>query len=324
MKKAYYITKEGIIKRKENTIYFINRQERTILPINKIYAIYTINSVTVSSQALKLLSDRGIEIHFLNKFGFYEGSYYPRKHLISGTLLVKQVEHFIDKKERSILAKKFVEGSMKNMLRNLTTYRLQDEYEKIANIGDNLSKVNKIVEIMNIEGRIREIYYNLFDKVTPKNLDFEKRSRRPPLNPLNALMSFGNTLMYSTVLSEIYHTQLNPTISYLHSPSERRFSLALDIAEIFKPIVIDRLILLLVNKKMIQKKHFDESFNYSILNEKGRTIFIQQYDKKLQETIKHRKLNKNISYRRLIRLELYKLIKHLMGAQEYKPFVIWW
>ena len=138
------------------------------------------------------------------------------------------------------------------------------------------------------------------------------------------MISFGNSLVYTTVLSEIYKTQLNPLISFLHEPGERRFSLALDIAEIFKPLLSDRIIFALMNKNMITEKHFDKQMNYCYLSEAGRKIYLQEYDTKLKTTIKHRQLKKSVSYRHLIRLECYKIIKHILGEKEYEPFKIWW
>ncbi|MDO5852266.1 MAG: type I-B CRISPR-associated endonuclease Cas1b, partial [Methanobacteriaceae archaeon] len=187
-----------------------------------------------------------------------------------------------------------------------------------------LYSVGNIPEIMNIEGRIHSEYYQKFDEIIPSDFKIEKRTRQPPENMMNALLSFGNSLMYSTVLSEIYRTQLNPTVSYLHEPLERRFSLALDLSEIFKPIFIDRLIFYLVNKKMITENSFDKELNYCMLNKKGKNTFIKEYDKKLKTTIKHKTLNRKVSYKRLIRLEAYKLKKHIIGIKKYEPFVIWW
>ena len=138
------------------------------------------------------------------------------------------------------------------------------------------------------------------------------------------MISFGNSLLYSTVLSEIYHTQLNPTISYLHEPFERRFSLALDLAEIFKPLIVDRTIFSLVNRGVIGKEDFRRELNGVLLSENGKKKFLKAYGEKLETTIKHRKLGRNVSYQRLIRLECYKLVKHLLGTEKYEPFVIWW
>ena len=175
--------------------------------------------------------------------------------------------------------------------------------------------MSKITEIMNVEGRIRAEYYLKFDEILPEEFKMEGRSRQPPKNMINSLISFGNSMMYSTVLTEIYNTQLNPTISYLHEPLERRFSLALDLSEIFKPLFVDRLIFYLVNKRMITKKDFDNDLNCCLLNDNGRNIFIKEYNKKLEKTIKHKDLNKKVSYKRLIRLEAYKLKKSATGTR---------
>ncbi|AUB59577.1 subtype I-B CRISPR-associated endonuclease Cas1 [Methanobacterium subterraneum] len=321
MKRNYYVMSDGILKRKENTVYFVNKQGKKPLPINKIYSIYAYGSLTFSSQVVHLLAKEGIPIHFFNYYGFYDGSFYPRETLLSGDLLIKQAEHYLDHDKRMIVAKKFVEGAGQNMGKVLSYYKIENT---IGNTMEDLSDCDVITEVMNVEGRMRSAYYTHMDEILPDGFKMEGRSRRPPENMINALISFGNSLLYSTVLSEIYHTQLNPTISYLHEPFERRYSLALDLSEIFKPILVDRLIFYLVNKRMLKEEDFERDINYCLLNDQGRKIFLKEYDERLKKTIKHRELNRKVSYRRLIRLEAYKLIKHLLGSKEYNPFVIWW
>jgi len=141
---------------------------------------------------------------------------------------------------------------------------------------------------------------------------------------VNCLISFANSLVYSTVLSEIYNTQLNPSVSFLHEPFERRFSLSLDLSEVFKPFLGDRTIFKLLNKGLIGEDHFRKDVNYCLLNDEGKRIFLRDFDERLKTTIKHRSLGRNVSYQRLVRLECYKLIKHLLGVQEYSAFRMWW
>lgn len=320
-KKNYYILSEGILKRKENTIYFVNEKGKKPIPINKVYSIYAYGQITFSSQVMSLLSKNGIPIHFFNYYGFYNGSYYPRETLLSGDLLVRQADYYLNLEKRLELAKLFVKGAAKNILKVLAYYKIENNIDETLS---GLDSTNKITEIMNIEGRIRSEYYSKFDEILPDGFKMEGRSRQPPKNMLNSLISFGNSMMYSTVLTELYNTQLNPTISYLHEPSERRFSLSLDLSEIFKPIFVDRLIFYMVNKRMLSKKDFNEDLNCCLLNDKGRNKFIKEYNKRLEKTIKHKKLKKNVSYQRLIRLEAYKLKKHILGIEKYDPFVSWW
>ncbi|RLF04708.1 MAG: subtype I-B CRISPR-associated endonuclease Cas1 [Thermoprotei archaeon] len=320
----YYIMSNGILKRKENTIYFINKEVKRALPLTQIKTIFLFGNVTVSSQAVKFLAMNHIPIHIFNKYGFYVGTYYPREKYLSGRLLVKQAEHYLDGEKRLYLAKEFVKGAALNIVQNCYRFKIHEETEEINKLVEELKTAEKITEVMNIEARIREEYYKGIDKVMPEEFKFVKRTRQPPKNRLNALISLGNSILYTTVLSEIYLTQLNPTISYLHEPFERRFSLSLDLAEIFKPIIVDRLIFALVRQRIIQAKHFDLDLNSCLLSKEGKRIFVSHYDKKLKTTIKHKKLGRSVSYRRLIRLEAYKLIKHLLGIKRYKSFVAWW
>jgi CRISPR-associated protein Cas1 len=178
---------------------------------------------------------------------------------------------------------------------------------------------------MAIEGNVREYYYNCFDKITEnEDFSFKKRTKQPPQNRLNALISFGNSLLYTTILAEIYKTHLDPRIGFLHSTNFRRFSLNLDVAEIFKPIIVDRVIFSLLNKRMISTNDFLEDLGGIYLKEKGQKIFVEKFDQRLRTTISDKGLGRNISYRSLIRRELYKIEKHLIEDKEYKPFVARW
>jgi CRISPR-associated protein Cas1 len=328
MRTNYYITQDGVLRRKENTIYFINKDVKRALPINSIYAIYAYGNLSFTSGVVSYLAKEGIPIHFFNSYGFYEGSMYPRETLISGDVTINQVEHYLDPNKRIFIAKQFVYGAIKNILRNLNTYSTNVNLEKhIGGIEKKmleLENYNTIPQIMGVEGNVREIYYSAMDRIFPEDFRIGTRVKRPPNNRANTLISFGNSLMYSTVLTEIYNTQLNPTISYLHEPFERRFSLSLDVAEIFKPIIIDRILFKLINKKMLGEKHFQGELGDMLLSDAGKKAFLKEYNERLSRTIKHKSLGREVSYRRLIRLELYKLIKHVLGVQEYKPFVIWW
>lgn len=146
----------------------------------------------------------------------------------------------------------------------------------------------------------------------------------PPDNMINSLISFVNSLIYSKTLTEIYHTQLNPTISYLHEPGSRRYSLCLDLSEIFKPLIGDRLIFSLLNKNQITENSFTRELNFLHLKKEASQLIVNELEKKLQATIMHKDLHRKVSYQYLIRLEAYKLIKHLIEEKEYEGFKMWW
>jgi CRISPR-associated protein Cas1 len=233
----------------------------------------------------------------------------------------------MDKYKRLYLAHQFILSATHHMLRNLRNYKevTEDSVKNIELLRNQLHSSTSIHEIMGREGQIRHLYYQAFNHIFKQDFVFEKREKQPPRDPINALLSFGNTLMYSTVLGEIYKTPLNPTISYLHEPSTKRFSLSLDIAEIFKPLIVDPLIFTLINKRQLTKKHFEFlEGEICYLSEEGKKIFITAWEERLKQTVKHRILKRNTSYRYLIRLECYKLVKHLIDDDVYKPLKAWW
>lgn len=331
MKKSIFIFSNGKLLRKGNTIYFESNDGKTkYIPVENTGEILIFGEVDINKKFLDFVSQQEIILHFYNYYGYYSGSFYPREHYNSGFMLLKQVENYLNHNSRINLAKKFVKGAVENISKVLTYYlnrgiKLQEVLSHITNLLSSIDKCNEIPQLMAIEGNVKEQYYNSFDLIL-NNDDFRfiKRTRQPPENKLNALISFGNSLIYTTILSEIYKTHLDPRIGFLHTPNFRKFTLNLDVAEIFKPIITDRIIFYLVNKNMLTKEHFLKELNGIYLNEKGRRIFVEEFDRRLKTTIKHKKLNREVSYRTLIRMELYKLEKHLLGEQEYQPFVAPW
>lgn len=302
---------------------------RRPIPVEDIEAIYCFSEMRFNTRFLNFIAQKQITLHLFNYYGYYSGSFYPREPFISGRLLIEQVNFYNDEEKRTVIAQKFVRGAADNILKNLLYHNARDKdmsvfIERTNELINKIDATKDVHELMGIEGNIRSLYYTSWNLIISDEINFQRREKHPPTNPVNALISFGNSLVYTAVLSEIYKTQLNPLISFLHQPGERRFSLALDLAEIFKPLLADRIIFSVLNKKQIQEKHFTKEMNLCHLNEEGRKIYLKEFDEKLKTTIKHRNLKKSVSYRHLIRLECYKLIKHILGEKEYKPFKIWW
>lgn len=335
MATTYYIFKSGRIRRKQNTVYLESRTddkvERIPIPVENIRDLYIFGEVDLNTKLVSFLGHKGIAVHFFNHYGFYVGTFYPRESNVSGFLLVKQVEHYVDQGKRLQIAKQFTIGSLYHMRRNITYYRnrgkdLDDYIRVLERCEENIDKCSSILELMSEEGRARDNYYSAFNVILNCEVAFEKRVRRPPDNFINAMISFGNSLLYTAVLSEIYVTQLNPTISYLHEPSTRRFSLALDLADVFKPLIVDRLLFRLINLGVVDDEDFHAVGEAGgiYLKEHARKKFIKGFEEILQTTVKHRKLKRHVSYRQLIRLEAYKLIRHVLGMEEYKVLKAWW
>jgi len=330
MKKSIYIFSDGELKRKENTLYFQSEKGKKYVPVENTKEIMAFGEVTLNKKLLEFLSQQEIILHYFNHYGYYMGTFYPREHYNSGYMILKQAESYLDREKRIDLAKRFVEGAVLNMKRVLNYYanrgKSVSEYiDRIDSISPAIEECNYTDELMAIEGNIREQYYNAFDNILEnENFTFEGRTRRPPKNRLNSLISFGNSLLYARVLSEIYKTHLDPRIGFLHTTNQRRFTLNLDVSEPFKPIIVDRIIFNLINKNMIKTRHFEQKLGGIVLNEKGRELFVREFDERLKNTVKHKRLKRNVSYEGMIRLDLYKIEKHLMGEEKYTPFVTGW
>jgi CRISPR-associated protein Cas1 len=322
-----YIFSMGELKRKDNSLLLITDENKKVIPVETVEEILIFSEVNINKRLLEFLTQKHIPVHFFNYYEYYIGSYYPRDYMNSGLITLKQAQYYIQHENRLYLAQSFVSAAISNMIFVLRVYKsrdvnLSDDIDKLQEYLKLIKKQQNINQLMAIEGNAREAYYKTFDKIINQDdFIFEKRTKRPPENKLNTLISFGNSLLYVTVLSEIYRTHLDPRIGFLHETNERSFSLNLDIAEIFKPIIVDRVIFSLLNRHELSKNDFEQNFGGLYLKEKGRNKFLKSYDQRLKQTIMHNKLKRKVSYRRLIRLECYKLYKHFLGEESYQPFI---
>lgn len=323
-----YITSMGELTRKDNSLCFRKNGKNIYIPVEGTKEIYCLNEVSINSKLLDFLSSNNIIIHFFNYNEGYSGTFYPKNKYNSGKLLIKQVEVFTNK--RIEIAKSIVRGIGINIHEVLYHYYKHNKKEVKTTIDwikkeffirvDNSTNIS---ELMSIEGEVWQRFYNDFKYILPEDFVMNKRVKRPPDNPINALISFGNTLLYTKSISSIYQTHLDQRISFLHEPSEGRFSLSLDISEVFKPVIVYRTIFDLVNNRRLQvEKHFERKVNYCLLNEDGRNIFIKAFEKRLESVFQHPKLKRRVSYKTAIKLDCYKLIKYILEDKEFIPFTL--
>lgn len=321
-----YITSIGELYRKDNSLCFRKENKNIYIPIENTKEIYCLNEVSVNSKLLDFLSQNNIIIHFFNYHKGYSGTFYPKNQYNSGKLLIKQVKTFEER--RLNIAREIVKGIGKNIDEVLYHYYKHGKNEVKECIDwirekfyNSVDSVNDIKELLACEGELWMRFYSTFQYFIHEDFIMNKRVKRPPDNPINALISFGNTLLYTKTISAIYRTHLDQRISFLHEPSEGRFSLSLDIAEVFKPIIVFKTIFDLVNNRKIQVvKHFEKNLNYCVLNEEGRKIFVEAFEERLESTFIHKGLNRRVSYRTAIKLDCYKLIKYILENKNFVPF----
>lgn len=301
MQQSYYIFTSGELHRKDDSLILINSEGKKYIPIERVYDIYVFATLTINTTLLSFLSQKKISIHFYNYYDFYIGSYYPKETLVSGKLLINQVEKYQNYEERMFIAQQFIEAASYNILRNLKYYNNREKdltsyIDEIEELRKQIYLTYDIKQLMGVEGNIRKLYYSAWPIIINQKIEFEKRVKRPPDNLINTLISFMNSIIYTKTLSEIYKTQLNPTISYLHEPSDKRFSLCLDVSEVFKPLIVDRTIFSLLNKNMITENDFYiDDGGYYRMKESSIKKVMKALEETLSRSIKHKDLNRDVS-----------------------------
>jgi len=316
----------GELTRKDNSLCFRKEGKNVYIPVENTKEIYCLNEISINTKLLDFLSRNNIVVHFFNYYEGYNGTFYPKNQYNSGRLLIKQVEKY--NSSRLVVAKAIVKAIGENIEEVLYHYYKHNKKDVKGTIDWirkeftlKIDNANNIKEVMAIEGEVWQKFYSNFKYFLPEDFIMNKSVRRPPDNPINAMISFGNTLLYTKTISAIYRTHLDQRISFLHEPSEGRFSLSLDISEAFKPVIVYKTIFDLVNnKKITVSKHFDKKVNYCLLNEEGRNIFISAFEERLESVFIHPTLKRKVSYRTAIKLDCYKLIKFILEDKDFSPF----
>lgn len=324
--KTRYIFSQGKLSKKDNSLYFKNENGQHVhIPIEGTKEIYCMNEVSINTKLLDFLSKYKIIVHFFNYYQGYSGTYYPKENLMSGKLIIEQASLF--EKKRLYIAKQIVIGIAENIMFVLSHYArhgnqpAKDYIIKYRKIAERVSKTRKVNQLLAIEGELWQNFYHTFNSFLREDFIFNTRVKRPPDNPLNAMISFGNTFLYTKTISQIYQTHLDQSISFLHEPGTQRFSLSLDLSEVFKPTIVFRTIFDCVNNRKIQvNKHFDSKYNYCLLNEEGRKRFVFELQKRMDETWLHSKLKRKVSYNTAIKMDGYKLMKTIIEDEPFIPF----
>ena len=361
MKRPFYLFSSGRLRRKHNTLALekattdcripddedeegLPSQEadgpRIPFAVEAVDSLYLFGEIDINSKLVTFLAQQGIPVFFFDYYGNYTATLMPRQPVISGRVRMQQAKHYLAPKKRMVLARAFVYAALYNIERVLKYYIPRLEATAAASLQNTVHLIEEerlrtescpdIPTLMSCEGRARDAYYQswptLLGEAVSAKFPFDKRERRPPSNELNALISFGNSVCYSVVLRQIYRTALDPTVAFLHEPGDRRYSLSLDVAEIFKPLLIDRAIFKLLRNGELKPKHFEKRLGGCFLKESGRKLFMAHLDDRLQQIVQHRQLNRHISYERLVRLECHKLVRHFCDAKNdpYEGFRMWW
>jgi len=306
-----FITQPGKLERENNTLFFVGQLVKKQIPLGQINEIHCLARVSLTSGAIDLLSEERIPVHFYTTRGDYKGSFIndasPR-----GKLHLAQAEHYLNPEKRLYLAKAIVEGIQNSMAFVLSRW------------GINPVKLNSIKvdgrtvdEVMGKEAGLWNHFYRYFGEAI--GVENFERTRRPPRDEVNALISYANAVVYGLAFSSAVKAGLDPAIGFLHTVEEGRHSLPLDLADIFKPVYVFSTIKRAYDREMFSKSDFSRRRNAVYLSRSGKKKLLEALTRTLRRTV-YLGRGRRYTYRYLMDREAGKVKKHLIGGKKYRPF----
>ncbi|MDL2324178.1 type I-B CRISPR-associated endonuclease Cas1b [Ruminococcaceae bacterium OttesenSCG-928-A16] len=325
----YHLVADGILTRKDYNLLFENTEKKMHIPVNSAECLNLYSNITFGSDFFHFAAQNNIQLNLYNKHGEFAGTFIPKHLSASSSLTTQQALTYADKEKRLAIAKQFALAAAHNIRENIKYYirrsnseLLRCSIEEITAMLQEEKEADSVPQLMLIEGRVRGTYYNCLNDILPnEDFLFVKRTKRPPKDPINSLISFGNTLLYRRVAKEIYKSRLDIRIGFLHAANRRYESLNLDISEIFRPVIVERTIFALINKHMLsEKSHFELLDNGAVfLTNEGKKIFITEFEEKLMCRLKQ-KGGSTASYGELIKVEIQKLTRYFDKGEPYKAY----
>lgn len=358
MKQNIYLFSDVLIRKKENTVWLekiireeagesyaeevqlkleyllgedilIPAGEKKCIPVESIESVICFGTVNFNSRLVHFLSRNRIPMHLFNLTGSYGGSFIPAERSLSGNLLLKQAAFHCNLNKRMEIGKQIINASIANCLTNLKYHYnrgadIPDVIEEITSIKEFVLSAGSISELMGLEGTARRFYYAAWKRIFKQPVEFTTRKKNPPNNLINALISYGNMIVYSVCLNEIYHARLYPEIGFIHQPGDNKMSLSYDLADIFKPLITDRVVFKVINKNIITEKDCVIKNGRCSINKEARQKFVKEIEDKLMTKIQIDGKENRSTYRRIIREECYKLIRHFNEETYYTGYISRW
>lgn len=303
------------------------------IPIETIENILIFGAVKASPTFIKEILSRGIHLTWLSK----NGSFFGRLESTGHVNIYRQREQFRKSDDTNFcltLAKQFIMGKAKNqrtiLVRANKSLRNNDLANTISRMSMFFPKIREakdIEELMGVEGFLAKMYYQGINYIIDKDFSFSKRSKRPPRDPFNAIISFGYTLLHYEIFTILQTKGLNCYAGFMHSDKHNHPALCSDLMEEWRAILVDSLAIALLNNGKITKEDFDyNSDNGGVyLTKNACKIFIKNFETRLrQETSYVEEVSYKMSFRRIIEYQVMQLIKSIENnnANLYKPILI--
>lgn len=314
------IPRDARLNRQENALVVTSDTGRKAIPLNGVKHVLCMGNGSISIRLLKDMGRRGIRFTILDAGGRFLGSFEPESEAPSGRVRIGQAELFLDEESRLRIAKAIVRAQAHSMRGLLQRYRrngtagLEPSLEGIEGAIDATCRAITIEELMGAEGLARAFLHDAFGLVSSE-AKLERRVRRPPPDPVNCLMSFLNMLLYSACANELAKTHLDRSISFLHAPGTGRRSLSIDMAEPFRPVLSDALLLSMFRRDHPTASWFDQTPGVCLLTEKGRIKTTERFWSRIEER------SENSTLRQAIHRQCLSLEREALGIGQFKPFV---
>ncbi|MBD2483330.1 type I-D CRISPR-associated endonuclease Cas1d [Planktothrix sp. FACHB-1365] len=320
-----YVTQPQAILSKTYEAFTIAIQEengnwkKQSIPAQTVEQVVLMGNPQVTGDAFTYALELGMPIHYLTSFGKYLGSALPG-YSRNGALRLAQFELYQDTKRRLELVKTIVSAKIQNQSTVLYRQKIADSplktYKKLV------SQKATLDEVRGVEGIAAKDYFAEWSAMLKEPWSFPGRNRRPPTDPVNALLSFAYGLLRVQVTAAVHLVGLDPYIGYLHEVSRGQPAMVLDLMEEFRPLVADSLVLSVLNKREIQPDDFTESLGAYRLSDDGRKRFLQGFERKMNDEFKHPIFEYRCTYRRAIELQARLLGRYLQEGIPYKPLVL--
>ena len=314
------VPRDARLGRHENALVVLSDSGRKAIPLHGVKHVVCMGEGSISIRLLKDMGRHGIRFSVLDAGGRFLGAFEPEDETPSGRVRVGQTSLFLDEVARLRLAKSIVTAQVKSMRGLLQRYRRNGVTGIEASLDGILSALELAIEatsvekLMGAEGQARAFLHDAF-KAVSKDARLDRRVRRPPSDPVNCLMSFLNMLLYSACASELAKTHLDRSISFLHAPGTGRRSLSIDMAENFRPVLSDALLLSIFRRGHANQSWFEHSPGVCLLSEKGRIRVTERFWGRIEER------SGEYTLRQAIHRQCLSLERETLGIGQFRPFV---
>ncbi|MEG2544445.1 MAG: CRISPR-associated endonuclease Cas1 [Longicatena sp.] len=312
----------------KSIVYILKNDKKLYIPIKQVYHLHIFGEVNLNKRILQQLNKENVTITFYNYYGTMIGNFIPSR-CKSGKLMMEQVNAYQEKQCRHYIVRKMMDADIHQMIQVLLYYHKQgyDFIKQIECLRVCKQQINNLLlsnddyvgKALMIEAKSKQIYYQVFDIVcSATKFRFERRSTQPPENEINAMMSYGYALLYSDILSHIQRSDLLSEISFIHSANSKQSTLQYDLADIFKPILIDRIVLRMIRRNQINLEDFLYRANGCFMSPEGCKKFVKEYDKQMKITVYDSRSKRKYSYQQLLKRDVYILRNYIEHKEEYR------